>query len=168
MKGIERLSFFQEQIILALEAAHKRGVIEVPRAELALLFPVAEQELEGELVILTRSGLLDKLEVAGRACLSAAGFRYARAIKSGTLSTLDNQSLGSDFENKPSVPPGTSAHRDFIDVLGRVVVSFGLSVDESSISGEEKQRLKSLCEEFFSHPATLELFRLTLAKIDSR
>ena len=133
---------------------------------LAALCSVSAEDLQQGLAVLTNGGLLDKLEIAGCACLSAAGIRYARAVRSGSQGEWGNKTVGGVIADKGAIARTWSG--DFIHLLGEVVSGFPAAVDDSTLTNEEKEKLKALCAEFFGHPATPELVRRTLVRLKIR
>ena len=161
--GTLKLSPRQEQILVALNDAHRNGAIEVPFSVLSKIAGISLAELADDIAVLIGQGLLDRLELKENACLSATGFRYARAIKSGSHVAAEGESLSIESE-KSAIRDSLADTSLFLANLTHIVDNFPDAVDDSTIALEDKVKLKQLCAEFFGHPAAAELLRRALSR----
>lgn len=140
----------QLRILKSLESAHKSGEIEVSFESLAsqLLIPLTEvKKLYSGLMAL---GLVDKLEVADRACLSAKGLKVAKEPSSFLIKEDSKPESRGKLKN-------TSEQEEFARNFHIARVNFELALDDSSLTLGEKEKLKTLSREFFWNPAIIEL-----------
>lgn len=158
----QRLTADQRRILIALDKAHKNGAIEVPYEDLGPVLGKVPSTVAQHIDELQKLGLLDRLEVANQACLSATGFRIARILQEAT--PLSETLPTAPQNGREPIPQGNDPELNFVMGLRSAVESFAGVVQESMLSQQDKSHLLELGRRFFAHPATFELLRRAYLK----
>ena len=147
------LTSLQSEILILLAESVAKGQLDVTLLSLSEKSGYDLEKIRTIIHELSRAGLVDRIEDPNTTSISIIGLKCAREVLQGGTPQAPLAAA------KKKSPTHSQTESELANKLEEVGLNLGSIVEGASLIPDEKIRLKKIGEDFFSHPATIELIR---------